>query len=104
MPGLHSRLKALRARGLHGRAIAEYLGLHESTVSRLLKDPGRAERFFQRHPNLLERLASLEEEADGYLRRWRLARLTARLLRTYPWLSAEKAEELALALLERERP
>ncbi len=100
----YERLKNLQARGLNGRMIADYLGIHESTVSRMLRNPERARRFFSRHPELLEKLKELEGEARRVQLRWHLALTEAAVRRRFPTLTPETAHELALELLYEKRP
>lgn len=103
MKGYHARLKALKARGVYQRVLADCLGVDESVVSRLLRDPARAERFFSKGGRAA-RLAALEADPVGFMRRWVLAREEELIRRSFPLLSDEAARSLALERVRKRRP
>lgn len=97
------RLKRLKALGLPGRAIAEVLGVNESTVSRLLRNEKRAEKFFRR-PERQRLLEELERHPEEVARRWLLARIQGEILRRYPWMPQHEREQIALNLAKKRAP
>lgn len=98
-----ARLRRLKELGLPGRAIADFLGVSESTVSRLLRDEGRAERFFRKEERR-RALSALEADPQGLLRRWLFARTKEALRRRYPWIPEDDLEALVLTWLRRRAP
>ena len=87
-------------RGYPARMLADYLGVHESRISRYLK--GELPRTGGRLETP-EALAALERllagEAEELLRRWVLAQVTAEVMRKVKGLTVKEAQEVAERLL-----
>jgi predicted transcriptional regulator len=91
-------LLELIGRGYPARMIAEYLGVHESRVSRFLKGESRGGKLAEPETlKALERL--LGPEGEEFFRRWVLAKLSAEVMRRLKGLRAEEAREVAKRLL-----
>jgi predicted transcriptional regulator len=91
-------LLELIERGYPARMIAEYLGVHESRVSRFLKGESKGGKLAEPETlKALERL--LGSEGEEFFRRWVLAKLTAEVMRRLKGLGAEEAGEVANRLL-----
>jgi predicted transcriptional regulator len=91
-------LLELIGRGYPARMIAEYLGVHESRVSRFLK--GESKRGKLAEPEALKALERLlGPEGEELFRRWVMAKLTAEVMRRLKGIGVEEARGVAARLL-----
>jgi len=91
-------LLELIGRGYPARMIAEYLGVHESRVSRFLRGESKGGRLAE--PRTLEALERLlGPEGEELFRRWVFAKLTAEVMRRLKGVGVEEAREVATRLL-----
>jgi predicted transcriptional regulator len=91
-------LLELIGRGYPARMIAEYLGIHESRVSRFLKGESKGGKLAEPETlKALERL--LGPEGEEFFRRWVFAKLTAEVMRRLKGVGVEEAREVAARLL-----
>jgi len=91
-------LLELIERGYPARMIAEYLGVHESRVSRFLK--GESKRGKLAEPETLKALERLlGPEGEEFFQRWVFAKLTVEVMRRLKGVGVEEAREVAARLL-----
>lgn len=91
-------LLELLGRGYPARMVAEYLGVHESRVSRFLKGESKGGKLAEPETlKALERL--LGPEGEEFFRRWVLAKLTTEVMRRLKGVGVEEAREVASRLL-----
>lgn len=94
-------VELIEVRGYPARMVADYLGLHESQVSRFLRGKVKTKSRLE-SPEAVEAMERLVAgEGEELFRRWVLARVTAQVMRRGPSLSAEEAREVAERLLPR---
>lgn len=91
-------LLELLGRGYPARMIAEYVGVHESRVSRFLKGESKGGKLAEPETlKALERL--LGPEGEEFFERWVFAKLTAEVMRRLKGVGVEEVREVAVRLL-----
>jgi len=94
-------VELIEVRGYPARMVADYLGLHESQVSRFLRGKVKTKSRLE-SPEAVEAMERLVAgEGEELFRRWVLARVTAEVMRRAPSLSRDEALQVAERLLPR---
>jgi transposase len=91
-------LLELIGRGYPARMIAEYIGVHESRVSRFLKGESKGGKLAEPETQkALERL--LGPEGEEFFQRWVFAKLTTEVMHRLKGVGVEEARAVAARLL-----